>query len=291
MAGTSLLALIDDIATALDDIAVMTKVATKKTVGVLGDDLALNAQQVLGIHAKRELPVIWEVTKGSILNKCILIPSALLISFFAPPLVRFFLLLGGLYLCFEGFEKIIEKVFHKKNNSAKKIEKLNINMSLLEQDKIRGAIRTDFVLSTEIIVITLGTVLATSLINQVVILIIISLIMTVGVYGLVALIVKLDDLGFILREKKQPIRQIGIFLIGTAPILMKFLGIVGTIAMFLVGGGIITHEVSVIHSYTENVSSILSLGIDFITGIIAGGIAAIVFILFNKLKSKIIIDK
>ncbi|WP_454785090.1 DUF808 domain-containing protein [Legionella sp. WA2024007413] len=286
MPGTSLLALIDDIATALDDIAVMTKVATKKTAGVLGDDLALNAQQVIGIHAHRELPVVWEVTKGSLLNKSILIPAALLISYLSPPLVNFLLLLGGLYLCFEGFEKIIQKIFP--HNHSKKIKQESIDMDLFEKDKIKGAIRTDFVLSTEIIVITLATVVTTSLINQVVVLILISLIMTIGVYGLVACIVKLDDWGFILRDRKQPMRQIGIFLINMAPKLMMLLSVTGTIAMFLVGGGIIAHVIPVIHHYKESTTSIVSLGIDFCLGIIAGGLVTVTFFIFNKIKAKLI---
>ncbi|HAU1152480.1 TPA: DUF808 domain-containing protein [Legionella pneumophila] len=287
MAGTSLLTLIDDIATALDDIAVMTKVATKKTAGVLGDDLALNAEQIIGIHASRELPVIGAVAKGSAINKLILIPLAILINFFASALVGILLILGGLYLCFEGFEKIVEKIFHKKNEAAKKkIDLQTIDMRQFEKAKIRGAVRTDFVLSAEIIVITLGTVAATSLVNQIAVLTLISLIMTIGVYGLVACIVKLDDLGFILREKKHLLKQIGILLIGSAPVLMKMLSVAGTIAMFLVGGGIITHQIPAIHDYTENLSSIMSIGVDFFIGIISGAISAAAYFTFNKMKSK-----
>lgn len=212
MAGANLLTLIDDIATALDDIAAMTKVATKKTAGVLGDDLALNAEQIIGLHASRELPVIGAVAKGSAVNKLILIPLAILINFFASVLVSILLILGGLYLCFEGFEKIIRKIFHKKNEAAKKkIDIQTIDMRQFEKEKIRGAVRTDFVLSAEIIVITLGTVAATSLVNQIAILTLISLIMTIGVYGLVACIVKLDDLGFILRKKSTYLNKLGFF--------------------------------------------------------------------------------
>ncbi|HBJ7674078.1 TPA: DUF808 domain-containing protein [Legionella pneumophila] len=287
MAGTSLLTLIDDIATALDDIAAMTKVATKKTAGVLGDDLALNAEQIIGIHANRELPVIGAVAKGSAINKLILIPLAILINFFASALVGILLILGGLYLCFEGFEKIVEKIFHKKNEAAKKkLDLQTIDMHQFEKEKIRGAIRTDFVLSAEIIVITLGTVAATSLVNQIAVLTLISLIMTIGVYGLVACIVKLDDLGFILRGKKHRLKQIGILLIGAAPVLMKMLSVAGTIAMFLVGGGIITHQIPAIHHYTENLSSIMSIGVDFFIGIISGAISAAAYFIFNKMKSK-----
>ncbi|HHL3492983.1 TPA: DUF808 domain-containing protein [Legionella pneumophila] len=287
MAGTSLLTLIDDIATALDDIAAMTKVATKKTAGVLGDDLALNAEQIIGIHANRELPVIGAVAKGSAINKLILIPLAILINFFASALVGILLILGGLYLCFEGFEKIVEKIFHKKSEAAKKkLDLQTIDMHQFEKEKIRGAIRTDFVLSAEIIVITLGTVTATSLINQIAVLTMISLIMTIGVYGLVACIVKLDDLGFILRGKKHLLKQIGILLIGAAPVLMKMLSVAGTIAMFLVGGGIITHQIPAIHHYTETLSSIMSIGVDFFIGIISGAISAAAYFIFNKMKSK-----
>ncbi len=288
MAGTSLLALLDDIASALDDVAVLTKIATKKTAGVLGDDLALNAEQVIGLHANRELPVVWAVAKGSAINKLILIPLALLISFFVPPLVSILLMLGGLYLCFEGFEKILEKFFHKKNeHSEHKIDLQDIDLQQFEKDKVKGAVRTDFVLSAEIIVITLGTVAATSLVNQVIVLAIISLVMTVGVYGFVACIVKLDDLGFILREKKRPIKQIGLLLIGAAPILMKFLAVAGTIAMFLVGGSIITHGIPAIHHYTEHLSSITLMGIDLLVGVSSGAIAVFAYLIFKKIKSKV----
>lgn len=287
MAGTSLLTLIDDIASALDDVAVLTKVAAKKTAGVLGDDLALNAEQVIGLHAHRELPVVWAVAKGSALNKLILIPLALLISLFISPLVTILLMLGGLYLCFEGFEKIVEKFVHTaKNHKEDLMDLQTIDLVQFEKDKIKGAVRTDFILSAEIIVITLGTVASTSISNQIMVLVLISLLMTVGVYGLVACIVKLDDLGFILREKKKPLRQIGLLLIGAAPLLMKFLGIAGTIAMFLVGGGIIVHGIPPIHHYAETLPTMLSLGIDFLIGISSGGLVALVYFLFNKIRGR-----
>ncbi|WP_133138622.1 DUF808 domain-containing protein [Legionella genomosp. 1] len=285
MAGTSLLTLLDDIATALDDIALMTKTATKKTAGVLGDDLALNAEQVIGLHAHRELPVVWAVAKGSIINKLILIPLALLISFVMPPLVLILLMLGGLYLSFEGFEKILEK-FHKHEKPKPVNEILEIDKEQFEKDKIRSAVRTDFVLSAEIIVITLGAVAHSSLINQVMVLSLISMIMTIGVYGLVALIVKLDDLGFLLREKRKPIKQIGLFLIGSAPMLMKFLAIAGTIAMFLVGGSIINHGIPALHFYTHNLSFPVNLGVDFLIGVISGGIVAALYTIFKKMRLK-----
>ncbi|KTC69429.1 Inner membrane protein YedI [Legionella birminghamensis] len=285
MAGTSLLTLIDDIANALDDIALMTKIASKKTAGVLGDDLALNAEQVIGLHAHRELPVVFAVAKGSAINKLILIPLALLISFFIPPLVTVLLMLGGLYLCFEGFEKILHKLHKAHAHSTQEVLTIQeMDEHQFEREKIRGAVRTDFILSAEIIVITLGTVTHTSLVNQIMVLVAISLIMTIGVYGLVAFIVKLDDLGFILREKRKPIKQIGLMLIGAAPILMKFLAMAGTIAMFLVGGSIIAHGLPFLHQYTTGVSFPVSIGMDLLTGLLSGAAATAVYVLFSKIK-------
>ncbi|KTC89196.1 DUF808 domain-containing protein [Legionella cincinnatiensis] len=286
MPGTSLFALIDDIASALDDISIMTKVATKKTAGVLSDDLALNAEQVIGIHADREIPVIWAVAKGSLINKLILIPLALLISFFIPILVNILLMIGGLYLCYEGFEKIISNL-HKNKGAVDDTLKLeNMDKHLFEKEKIKGAIRTDFVLSAEIIVITLGTVATASLINQVIVLIFISLIMTIGVYGLVAFIVKLDDFGLILVKKRNPVKKIGILLTGAAPILMKTLSLLGTIVMFLVGGSIISHGIPSLHYKTQNLTLLMSLGIDFIIGILSGAIVVIIIFSFQKMISK-----
>lgn len=282
MAGTSLLTLLDDIASALDDVAVMTKLAAKKTAGVLGDDLALNAEQVLGTKAHRELPVVWAVAKGSALNKLILIPLALLISFFWPVLVTFLLLIGGLYLCYEGFEKVIERVFHHSSDAP--IEVL-LDPQQLEKSKIKGAIRTDFVLSAEIIVITLGTITTTSLLNQILVLILISVLMTLGVYGLVACIVKLDDLGLILRDKKG-LKHLGLALIGTAPILMKFLAFAGTLAMFLVGGSIIAHGIPILSSLLGNPSVFWSLLSDFFIGFLSGAIVFLIISLTKYIKGK-----
>jgi predicted DNA repair protein MutK len=285
MAGTSLFALIDDIASALDDISIMVKVATKKTAGVLGDDLALNAQQVIGIHAERELPVIWAVAKGSSFNKLILIPLALFISFFMPILVNILLMIGGLYLCYEGFEKIINHL-HKNRGSLEEEINLNIDRHLFEREKIRGAVRTDFVLSAEIIVITLGTVTTASLLNQVMVLIFISLIMTIGVYGLVAFIVKLDDFGLILVKKRNPFKRVGLLLTGAAPILMKILSIVGTFAMFLVGGSIINHGIPILYHKIEELTFLMLLGLEFIIGILSGGVVAISILFVQKIISK-----
>lgn len=264
MAGSSLLALIDDIATVLDDISVMTKMAAKKTAGVLGDDLALNAQQVAGVRAEREIPVVWAVAKGSLVNKMILVPAALAISAVAPWAILPLLMLGGAYLCFEGFEKLAHRLLHSKAEHqghhdalTQALEDPAIDLVSLERDKIKGAVRTDFVLSAEIIVITLGTVAAASFQNQVVVLVGIALIMTLGVYGLVAGIVKLDDAGLWLSRVPgtgggaRLVRGVGRSLLSAAPKLMKVLAIVGTAAMFLVGGGIITHGIPAAHHLIE----------------------------------------
>lgn len=253
--ATSLLTLLDDVATIMDDVAVMTKVAARKTAGVLGDDLALNAQQVTGVKAERELPVVWAVAKGSALNKVILVPVALIISAIAPWLITPLLMLGGLYLCFEGVEKLSHKFLHPEDAEEKKQQLIeavadeSVDLVALEKAKIKGAITTDFVLSAEIIVITLGTVAASAFEVRVATLVAISALMTVGVYGLVACIVKLDDAGLHLtsvRDGKQPNAlgaALGRGILWFAPLLMKFLSVVGTAAMFIVGGGILTHGV------------------------------------------------
>lgn len=268
MAGTSLLLLIDDIATVLDDISIMTKVAAKKTAGVLGDDLALNAQQVAGVKADRELPVVWAVAKGSLRNKLILVPSALAISAFAPWAVIPLLMLGGAYLCYEGFEKIAHKWLHPPQEEHAHHQHLvaaiadsAVDMVAFEKEKIRGAIRTDFILSAEIIVITLGIVASASFTMQVAVLSGIALIMTAGVYGLVAGIVKLDDLGLYLSEKngtqrlRKLQRSVGRGIVRAAPWMMKTLSVVGTAAMFLVGGGILTHGIPWAHHSIEQLAN------------------------------------
>jgi predicted DNA repair protein MutK len=253
MAGSSLLALIDDIATVLDDISVMTKVATRKTAGVLGDDLALNAQQVAGVRAERELPVVWAVAKGSFRNKLILVPAALAISLVVPWAILPLLMVGGAYLAYEGAEKLAHKTLHRKAAAAhhgkltQALTNPNADLAAVEQDKIQGAIRTDFVLSAEIIVITLGIVADAPFLSQIAVLAGIAVIMTAGVYGLVAGIVKLDDAGLFLstlagEDGAAPLlRRIGRMLLAAAPWLMKTLSVVGTAAMFVVGGGILTH--------------------------------------------------
>lgn len=263
MAGTNLLTLIDDIAVLLDDIAVMSKVAAKKTAGVLGDDLALNAQQVSGVNADRELPVVWAVAKGSFLNKLILVPLALLISTFIPFAITPLLIIGGLFLCFEGAEKLVEIFFHAKPQSEKNKKEVS-DLKGYENQKIKGAIRTDFILSAEIIVISLGTVAQENFLSQLSVLSIISIVMTIGVYGLVAGIVKIDDAGlYLVKDIKQTAiaklkRFIGRGLLSFAPYLMKILSIVGTVAMFMVGGGIISHGISVLHHGIEVITGYLS---------------------------------
>lgn len=256
MAGATLLTLLDDIATVLDDVAAMSQLAAKKTAGVLGDDLALNAQQVTGIRAERELPVIWAVAKGSALNKAILVPAALLIQAFAPSAMSGLLMIGGAYLCFEGAEKILEKLFHSDAPataagapSSLTPDTAPTDLAAYEADKIRGAVRTDFILSAEIIVIALGTVAAATFTTQVLTLALVAAVMTAGVYGLVAAIVKLDDLGLLLQRKaSQPwLQALGRGLVQAAAPIMKGLAVAGTVAMFLVGGSIISHGIPMLH--------------------------------------------
>ena len=247
--ATTLLALLDDISSILDDVATMTKVAAKKTAGVLGDDLALNAQQVTGVQADRELPVVWAVAKGSLVNKAILVPAALLISWAAPWLITPLLMLGGAYLCFEGFEKLAHKYLRpaaeveaERRQILQALADPAVDLVALEKDKIKGAVRTDFILSAEIVVITLGSVATASLTQRVTVLAGIALLMTAGVYGLVAGIVKLDDLGLRLQRGASALgRSFGAALLRAAPWLMKTLSVVGTAAMFMVGGGILLH--------------------------------------------------
>jgi uncharacterized protein len=297
MAGSSLFALIDDIASLLDDVSVMTKIATKKTAGVLGDDLALNAQQVSGINADRELPVVWAVAKGSMVNKAILVPAALAISALETwlhgkgyniPLVTPLMMLGGAFLCFEGVEKLAHKFLHDKNEDKQQHAELveavkdeNVDMVAFEKDKIRGAIRTDFILSAEIIVISLGTLAGRTFVEQLLTLVAIALIMTIGVYGLVGGIVKLDDLGLALNRDASASawakvkRGIGTGILRGAPYLMKFLSIAGTAAMFLVGGGILVHGLPPLHHFIEpyahgTAGFLVSMLFDAVVGILIG---------------------
>ena len=306
MAGGRLLMLLDDITTMLDDVSVMTKVAAKKTAGVLGDDLALNAQQVAGVDASRELPVVWAVAKGSAINKAILVPTALLLSiaskeFNIPWLITGLLMIGGAFLCFEGFEKIAHKLLHAKDEEAHEaeikeaIEDPKVDLVALEKDKIKGAIRTDFILSAEIIVIALGTVANQPIINEIGVLVGISVVMTIGVYGLVAAIVKLDDIGLYMMMRNgqstlmQMIRKIGSWLLAGTPYLMRALSIFGTAAMFLVGGSIIAHGIPVLHHLVEplkEISFILPMLMDAVVGLIVGAICVALFTLVSKFLPK-----
>ena len=299
MAGASLLALLDDIATILDDVAVMTKVAAKKTAGVLGDDLALNAQQVSGVRAERELPVVLAVGVGSLKNKLVLVPAALAISAFIPWAVTPLLMVGGLYLCLEGVEKIAHKWLHSpaedESHHAEELAAVAneaVDLAAFEADKIKGAIRTDFVLSAEIIVIALGTVADQPFASQLAVLAGIGLLMTVGVYGFVAGIVKLDDLGaWLLTKASTMAKSIGKVLLLAAPKLMRLLTVVGTAAMFLVGGGILSHGIPPLHHIVAPVASAAgSLGwlvgmlADALVGIIGGALALGVMTGINALR-------
>jgi len=303
--ASSLLLLLDDIATVLDDVAVMSKMAAKKTAGVLGDDLALNAQQVSGVRAERELPVVWRVAKGSFINKLILVPLALLISVVAPWLINPLLVIGGLFLSYEGVEKIMHTLQHKKAQTAKEAQleliQTEQDLAAYETEKIKGAVRTDFILSAEIVVISLGTVAAAGFLTKVTVLSLIAIAMTVGVYGFVALIVKIDDIGLYLTEQAANFKQrIGRGLLAFAPILMKTLSVVGTAAMFLVGGGIINHAIPFVHHFTEDtveyvqdiptmgsiVGSVTPMLINLVVGILAGILVVIVVALVQKVWSK-----
>lgn len=309
MAAGSLLTLLDDIASILDDVSILTKKAAAKTAGVLGDDLALNAQQVSGVVAKRELPVVWAVAKGSFINKLILVPLALVISSFAPWAITPLLMVGGLYLCYEGVEKLHHAFQHRGKKSEQEAEKQLKELAETsptekvetEAEKIKGAVRTDFVLSAEIIAITLGTVADADFTRQLGVLSAISMIMTVGVYGLVAGIVKLDDLG--LHLAKQPgalLRKAGAGILWAAPFLMKTLSVLGTAAMFLVGGGILTHGIPWLHHQIEEIG--VSLGamggmgaalsgiapslLNAVCGLVAGAVAVAVVTGIKKARGK-----
>jgi len=317
--ASSLLVLLDDIATILDDVATMTKVAArqsaaaaddvaamtqmaaKKTAGVLGDDLALNAQQVTGVNADRELPVVWAVAKGSLLNKAILVPAALAISAVAPWAITPLLMLGGLFLCFEGAEKLLHAFFHSQQEDdahhaelVQAVADEKVDLVAFEKDKIKGAVRTDFILSAEIIVISLGTVASAPFAQQVAVLVGISIVMTVGVYGLVGGIVKLDDAGMALTRRASGAAQaLGRGLLAFAPWLMKALSVLGTAAMFMVGGGILLHGVPALGHAVEHFAESLGwLGglvnslAGGVAGVVAGALAVVVFNMVKKLRGK-----
>ena len=290
MAGTSLLILIDDITLMLDDVAAMSKLAAKKTAGVLGDDLALNAQQVTGIRAERELPVVWAVAKGSVRNKVILVPAALAISAWLPVAVTPLLMIGGAYLCFEGVEKLAHPLLHSHDEDAAHHEALSaalkdesVDLVAFEREKIQGAVRTDFILSAEIVAITLGTVTAASFTQQVLVLSGVALAVTVGVYGLVAAIVKMDDVGLYLQQRGGAVKAaVGRGLLAAAPVMMKTLSVVGTAAMFLVGGGIVLHGLpgahDVVHGIAHAAGTVPGIGglLEAITPTLLDGVGGVV---------------
>jgi len=308
MAGASLFTLLDDIATILDDVAAMSKVAAKKTAGVLGDDLALNAQQVTGVKADRELPVVWAVAKGSMLNKAILVPAALAISVFIPWLITPLLMIGGAFLCYEGFEKLAHKYLHSAEEDAQRkaahkaaVANPQVDLVQMEKDKVKGAVRTDFILSAEIIVISLGTVAGAALGQQVAVLVTIAVAMTIGVYGLVAAIVKMDDAGLHLSKSQNgAARGLGKGLLAAAPRLMKVLSVVGTAAMFMVGGGIISHAVPAVHHFSQGVAAAVAdvpaagpvlaflapILVDALVGVIVGALVLAVVTLAQRVFGK-----
>jgi predicted DNA repair protein MutK len=309
MAAGSLLALIDDIASVLDDVALMSKVAAKKTAGVLGDDLALNAQQVTGVNADRELPVVWAVALGSLRNKAILVPAALAISAFIPQAITPLLMIGGAYLCFEGFEKVAHKFLHGADEDAAHEQELvnalaaGADMQAVERDKIKGAVRTDFILSAEIIVIALGVVneSGSAFGAQVAALVAVAIAMTIGVYGVVAGIVKIDDAGLYLSRRQGGFaRAVGRLLLAAAPRLMKALSVIGTIAMFMVGGGIIGHAFEPLHHLAEGAAAAVAgvplLGgvlaavtpslIDAVAGVVVGAVVLLVVSLVKRLRGR-----
>nr|WP_152754460.1 DUF808 domain-containing protein [Citrobacter telavivensis] len=298
LAGSSLLTLLDDIATLLDDISMMGKLAAKKTAGVLGDDLSLNAQQVTGVRANRELPVVWSVAKGSLVNKVILVPLALLISAFIPWAITPLLMIGGAFLCFEGVEKVLHTLESRKHKEdpaerQRRLEALAAQDPLaFEKDKIKGAVRTDFILSAEIVAITLGIVAEAPLLNQVLVLSGIALVVTIGVYGLVGLIVKLDDMGYWLAEKTSVLAQaLGKGLLVVAPWLMKSLSVVGTLAMFLVGGGIVVHGVAPLHhaieQFAQQQSAVVALILPTLLNLVLGFIIGAIVVLLVKAVARV----
>ncbi|MGP5791585.1 DUF808 domain-containing protein [Psychrobacter celer] len=298
MAGASLLTLLDDISVILDDVSVMTKVAAKKTAGVLGDDLALNAEQVTGVKANRELPVVWAVAKGSFVNKLILVPAALIISAIYPPLVTFLLMCGGLFLVYEGAEKVIHRFWphalpHDEEQNARRQANADETVDLVafEKDKIKGAIRTDFILSAEIIVIALGATASATLLERSLVLSILAIAITIGIYGLVAGIVKIDDAGLHLMEQESTFKQkLGKVMFAAAPKLMKFLSIAGTLAMFLVGGGILVHGIGFLHHGVEDIAhltgifeSVTTAILNGVIGLIIGAIIVGIFTIVGKM--------
>ncbi len=282
-------ALLDDIAALMDDVAVMGKLAGKKTAGILGDDLAVNAEKASGFMSSREIPVIWAITKGSFLNKLIILPLAFLLSWLLPPAIIVILLLGGLYLAYEGAEKVFEFIFpHAHKKGTPELREISKEEALiLEKDKIKSAVVTDFILSVEIIIIALGTVAEESLLIQIVVVSIIALLATVGVYGIVALIIRMDEFGaklIALNDRENSVSDIiGRFLVNALPKVIKSLSVIGTIALLLVSGGIFVHNTHYLHGFTENIPSII---VEFMAGLIIGFVVLLIVKIISKIWKK-----
>lgn len=280
--ASGIFAVLDDIAALMDDVAVASKIATRKTAGILGDDLAVNAEKATGFLASRELPVLWAITKGSFVNKLIIVPIALLLNAFLPILIKYILLLGGAYLAYEGAEKVIHYLFHRKKAGHEVIEEQALEGEEAEKVKIRSAITTDFILSVEIVIIALGTVLEETLAIQILTVSVVAILATVGVYGIVALIVRMDDAGHSLIKRsgdKGFASTLGHLLVKSLPIVIKALGIIGTIALLLVAGGIFVHNIDYLHHLLPNIPSIVK---EFAIGLIAGMLVLGLVLLVKK---------
>ena len=281
--ASGIFAVFDDIAALMDDVAVASKLATKKTAGILGDDLAVNAEKATGFLASRELPILWSITKGSFLNKLIIVPLALLLNVFFPAAIKVILVLGGVFLAYEGAEKIVEFLLHRDKNGLEVIEEAQNEVASLEKAKIKSAIMTDFILSIEIVIIALGSVLERSLAIQIMTVSVVALIATIGVYGIVALIVRMDDAGLKLIQKNREgsmLSKFGQLLVNALPLIIKGLEVVGTIALILVSGGIFIHNIDFFHHFLPGVPSIIKeFGIGFIVGLVVVGIIT----LFKKI--------
>ena len=279
-------ALLDDIAALMDDVATMSKISTKKTAGILGDDLAVNAEKASGFVSSRELPVLWAIAKGSFINKLIILPLAFLLSAFYPPAIKIILVLGGLYLAYEGAEKVFEVIFHRNHKRVKKSD-AHIVIQAEEKKKIKSAVFTDFILSVEIVIIALGTVLKEPLLTQILVVSIVALIATVGVYGIVALIVRMDDLGFRLikmsNSSKGFLNFIGHFLVNALPWVIKSLSVIGTFALLLVAGGIFVHYIGFFHNVLHTWPALLR---DFVIGLIMGALTLVIVLPLKKLFKK-----
>jgi predicted DNA repair protein MutK len=279
-------AILDDIAALMDDVAVSSKIATQKTAGILGDDLAVNAEKATGFLASRELPVLWAITKGSLLNKIIILPVVFLLNYFLPVAISYILILGGFYLAYEGVEKIVEYLFHRKEHKeGSAAEEVIEKPEEDEKAKVKSAVTTDFILSVEIVIIALGSVLGKDLTTQIITVSIVALLATIGVYGLVALIVRMDDAGYgLIKRSKNAgfLSKVGQLLVNLLPLIIKFLAVVGTLALLLVSGGIFIHNIDYLHHFLPNIPDIIK---EFTMGLVAGLIAVGVVMAVKKIIS------